>query len=121
MTALNAAISVSPTFHLLRNGTPLRSLPLSGDGTLARPSTEPPALSELQYVGFQVEGREPDTEYAVRIGDIPLEVQVIPDDDTDSLPAQAFGRSVIWGDRPYFESTRGVVRAHLSSRALSTA
>lgn len=56
-------------FSVTRNGGPICSVLLTGgkDGM-----AEAPVVEELQFVGFELNGREADAEYAVRVGDIPL-------------------------------------------------
>ena len=90
-------------FALTRNGKDIARVPLVG-GAIAG-SVQPVALSELQSVGFSLEHREPDVEYAVSIGDVQL------------APGHALGPIVYWEDGHYFESARGRVRVQLRDRA----
>ena len=96
------------SFALTRNGKGIADVALTGEAISSY--TEPVSVSELQSVGFSLEHRKPEIEYAVSIGDVPL------------APGRAFGPSIYWEDGQYFESTRGLVRVQLRARtAESTA
>ena len=90
-------------FALTRNGNPVARAVLNPEA--AAPEVAPAPISELQPIGFAVEGRSPQTEYEVAIGDVPLGA------------GTPFGPNVYWADEPYLESTRGRVSVRLRGRA----
>ncbi len=101
-------------FSLTRNGVPLLQLPL-GPAEILAGVDDAPLVHEQQQCGFQVEGREPDVEYQLRLG------------DRDALSSEELAgirnvgvarrRDVVWDDAMYFAGTRGRVWVHLASRA----
>lgn len=95
-------------FSLTRNGAALVSVAADGE----TPAGELVTLGEKQHCGFSLAGREPDTEYAVLIGDVD------PSASGESGRAQAFGPLFLWPDHPYFESSRGRVWVWLKSRRI---
>jgi len=100
-------------FSLTRNGNPIASVALASEAT---PADELTAISELQTVGFAVANREPDTEYSVTVGDVPLAAGADDSVGMESGRGEAFGTNVLWRDGLHLESTRGRVRIHLLSR-----
>ncbi|HZL27497.1 MAG TPA: DUF2357 domain-containing protein [Acidobacteriaceae bacterium] len=89
------------TFSITRFGDPIISVPVdTGSATLLR---EP--IEESQLFGFEVEDREPETDYQLMIGDIL----------SGSGPV---GRKklVLWDDAQHFESAQGRVEVRLMSR-----
>ena len=89
-------------FVLTRNGNELTRVALL-DRTVAL-NKRPVIASELQLFGFSVVHREADIEYSVSIGDVRL------------ASGRSFGPSVHWEDGHHFESARGRVLVHLSTR-----
>ena len=91
-----------PVFRLHHGATCLAKSVLDAD-----PSGEVVAtLSEMQRIAFDVEPKEPDTEYRLQIGDI--------------LPEHAVGtrfrQHVEWPEDVWLESARGVVGIQVHSR-----
>ena len=95
------------SFALTRNGNDIACVPFVA-GAIAG-AVQPVAVSELQSVGFSLEHRDPDVEYAVLIGDVQL------------APGRAFGPSFYWEDGHYFESARGPVRVQLRALVVGDA
>ena len=61
-------VSGPAVFRLTRNGNPIASLPL-GEGEQMGDEQNAVTVNELQRCGFQVDQREPETEYHLWIGD----------------------------------------------------
>lgn len=104
-------------FALTRNGQAIASVVL---GEKAAQQSDLPAISELQPVGFSLEGRAPDFEYAVFLGDVPVVSSQGDSASAGTGLGTALGLSVYWEDGLHFESTRGRVRVHLRSRRVES-
>ncbi len=100
-----------PTFSLTRNGKPLAPLPL---GEAEVTGADPVSVHERQSCGFQVAGREADTEYRIWIGDRDPEAA----DGTRAARAVGVGQGdrIYWDDAPHFDGARGRVWVRLASR-----
>jgi hypothetical protein len=104
-----------PTFCLTRNGVPVATLAL---GAAEVSGSEPAAVNELQPCGFLVEGREPDTEYRVWVGDRD------PEPGEGALGPRpvgvARGTAVVWDEAAHFNGARGRVWVRLGSRRVGS-
>jgi hypothetical protein len=103
---------MTAVFSITRNGAPLARLTL-GDEEQVGEEAAAPAVNELQPCGFQVEDREPDTEYRLWIGDrdaLPVDAAVAP------VVGWARGTTADWADATYFDGARGRVWVRLTSR-----
>src|SRR5262249_35484728 len=100
-------------FRLTRIGKPIASLPL-GDGEQMGDESKAPFVNELQEVGFQVDDRDPDTEYRLWIGDR----DPVRSDEGGIMRVKgvARGTAVCWDDASYFDGARGRVWVRLASR-----
>jgi hypothetical protein len=112
-------MSEVPVFRLTRNGRPLAEVAfgqseLTGTGWIGADDSIATFVDEVQLCGFEVGGRESDTEYSVRIGDISLAVS--RELGTDRMDGVGRGGDVIWDDGRYFDGGRGRVWARLDSR-----
>jgi hypothetical protein len=100
-----------PTFSLTRNGAAVASLAL-GDAEVT--GAEPAPVNELQPCAFQVEDREPATEYRVWVGDRD------PEPGEGALAPRpiglARGGAVLWDEAAHFDGARGRVWVRLASR-----
>ena len=104
-------MTARPTFSLTRNGVPAATLPL-GDAEVT--GAEPVPVHELQPCSFLVEGREPDTEYRVQVGDRdPEPGEGSPGPRPIGL---ARGPAVVWDEAAHFDGARGRVWVRLASR-----
>jgi len=98
----------NPVFSLTRNG----GIILKQEEPIApKASGSLIAVGETQDFGFQLTPREPDTDYAIRIGEYEVD-----SDESGLLPGTAFGERVLWQDNRHFESARGEVKTRLFSR-----
>jgi len=95
-------------FSITRNGTVLVSVPLALPAASTVECEVP--LEESQQYGFEVENREPDTEYSVSLGDIAPEGPAI---------GQPKARWVYWNDATHFESARGRVLLAVRSKLVN--
>lgn len=101
-------------FVITRNGRRIHGILL---GETVSQSAEIAELFELQEYGFEIDDRDPDTEYAIWIGDI--EAATIAASESDELKIGggiARGLRLLWDDRCYFEGSRGLVWVRVSSR-----
>src|SRR5688500_6409917 len=88
-------IATGPTYPITLNGEPVLSTALEAEAR----TVHSVAVSEVQFVGFVVERREPDVEYRVRIGNAtPGETEVF---DSAAVVARghARGKMVFWDDK----------------------
>lgn len=100
-------------FSITRNGEPIHGVAI---GSISSTQPIPVDVNELQAYGFEVERREPDTDYSVWIGDIQLGVTSAPDHSSSTRLGIPRGHQVLWEDATYFEGARGLVWSRLSSR-----
>jgi hypothetical protein len=104
-------MTTGPTFGLTRNGVPTGTLTL---GAAEVTGAEPVPVHELQPCSFAVEGREPDTEYRVQVGDRDPEPG---EGATAPRPVGlARGTAVVWDEAAHFDGARGRVWVRLASR-----
>ena len=90
-------------FALTRNNNEVVTAMLA-EGAVSS-ADRPLPISERQAVGFSLTPRTPELEYGVSVGEV-------------RLPAgRVYGPSIYWEDGQHFESARGRVRVHLSTRA----
>jgi hypothetical protein len=79
---------------------------------------EPVAINELQMCAFLVEGREPDTEYRVWVGDRD------PEPGEGALTSRpvgaARGTAVVWDEAAHFDGARGRVWVRLAGRPVGS-
>jgi hypothetical protein len=105
-----------PTFSLTRNGVPIATLVL---GAAEVSGSEPVPVHELQACSFLVEGREPDTEYRVWVGDRD------PEPGEGALAPRpvgaARGPAAVWDEAAHFDGARGRVWVRLGSRVVGSA
>jgi hypothetical protein len=102
------------SFSVTRNGDPIQTVEFGESLVQAGLSVD---VGEVQPVGFQVLGREPNTEYGVWIGDIAAETaQGATKEAQGTVVGQAFGPYILWNDAPHFEGARGLVWIRLASR-----
>lgn len=97
-----------PTFCLISGAGRVLAVELDG-AQLAPVHT----VGELQAHGFEIDGREPETEYRVQIGDL--------DPPDGKGLGRAFGSRILWEEFCYFESARGRVEVSLFSRPAGVA
>jgi hypothetical protein len=93
-------MTTASTFHLTRNGFPVASLVL-GPGEMA--GEQPYRVEETVRCGFAVEGREPDTDYRLSLGDY-------------KYASVGRGAEALWNDEAYFDNQRQRVWVVLESR-----
>lgn len=100
-----------PTFALLRNGRAVAEISLGDRAQLLLSAV---TLSETHQAGFLLTDPEPDTTYAVWIGDTPVTLN----DGADPLGqvGRRTQREVEWPHAAWFESAMGRVIVALSSR-----
>jgi len=98
----------SPVFSLTRNGEIVLE---RGESVATEKSGALIVVGETQDLGFQVTPREPDTEYAIRIGEYQLN-----SDESGLIIGDAYGPKILWKDELYFQSARGEVTTRLFSR-----
>lgn len=101
-------------FQLTRNGIALASRALD-DGSALAVSLR---LPEEQRIGFELQRREPDTEYRVCIGNAVPSLTEVMDSSAVARMGDAMGRQVFWRDDAYLESARGRTWIALESREL---
>lgn len=106
-------MSKGPVFSLTRNGEPIRSIELSP--SLAQGS-DIADVNEAQPYGFEIDGREPDLQFGVWIGDISTGVSTETSGSMGTAVGVALGRSIIWADTDCFQGARGLVWVRLASR-----
>jgi hypothetical protein len=71
----------------------------------------------MQPYGFEIEGREPDSEYSLWIGDINTGTSRQSTATTQGYACGIpHGRFVLWDDGDYFEGARGIVWVRLANR-----
>lgn len=102
-----------PILSLTRNGEPLLSAGVDSEPVHHQLTID---VNELQPYGFEIESREPDTEYGLWVGDIEAGRAMRADQMPASTVGIARGRFVIWDDAAYFEGARGLVWVRLCSR-----
>ena len=102
-----------PQLSLTRNGEPLFTVKVASGSSHHQLSVD---VNEQQPYGFEIESREPDTEYGLWIGDIEAGSAIRPDQMPASTIGIFRGRFVIWDDAAYFEGARGLVWVRLCSR-----
>jgi hypothetical protein len=98
-------------FRLTRSAGVLASLPL---GESAVTASDAAAIHELQPCGFQVEGREPDCEYRLWIGD--ADPEAAPGAGGPRPVGVPYGSAVFWDEAAHFSGARGRVWVRLGSR-----
>jgi hypothetical protein len=104
-----------PSFSLTRNGVPVATLIL---GATEVSGSDPVPIHELQACNFLVEGREPDTEYRVWVGDRD------PEPGEGDLAPRPVGivrsAAVVWDEAAHFDGARGRVWVRLGSRLVGS-
>src|SRR5262252_5413701 len=104
-----------PSFSLTRNGLPVATLIRGGTEVSG---SDPAPIHELQACDFLVEGREPDTEYRVWVGDRD------PEPGEGALAPRpvgaARGTAVVWDEAAHFDGARGRVWVRLGSRIIGS-
>lgn len=103
----------SPVFSLTRNGEPVRSIEL-------KPSLAEGAdiadVNESQPYGFEIDGREPNLEYGVWIGDISTGIRSETSSSSGTALGIGRGRFFVWDDADWFQGARGLVWVRLACR-----
>lgn len=102
-------------FKLTRNGEPIHSIELTRSRVRGESWVD---VNEMQRYGFEIEGREQDIEYMIRLGDVAADSSAqLSSIAHGSGQGIARGRFVLWDDSDYFQGARGVVFVRLESRA----
>lgn len=101
--------------NLTRNGEPIHSIELASSRVRGDTWGD---VNEMQQYGFEIEGRERDTEYAIWLGDVAADSS----SQSTSGPRSsgqgiARGTVVWWDDADYFEGARGIVAVRVASRS----
>ena len=104
----------SAIFCLTRNGEAIHQIQLGQASVRGETLVD---VNEMQPYGFEIQGRESETEYAVWIGDISSGLS-----QPSALATQGVavgiprGRYVLWDDGDYFEGARGIIWIRVASR-----
>jgi hypothetical protein len=105
-------LTAAPIFHVYRGTSPIAEISIDDSMSLA-----PISVSETQQLGFELSGREPETEYRIRLGNV--EQASAPNAWTASSvvsTGRVYNRLVHWEEGAYLESGRGRTTLFLESR-----
>ncbi len=101
------------TCAITRGGKPIYSVEFSAS---AHQGENPIQVNERQDYGFDVEDREPDTEYGIWLGDIEAGQATRRDGKSAATIGIGHRQYATWDDALYFEGARGLVWITLKSR-----
>lgn len=80
----------------------------------------PAPLAELDQIGFSVVNPDPEQDYRVLLGDVPVLNPTLGADDRDPEIGRVWGMRVEWETRSHFESCRGRTPVRLECRTAGT-